>query len=360
MQSQERFLTLLEKHTSNNISSGEHSELLYLISSGKYDQLIAEHFQARFREGDLPGTDIHPQRKQEIINKILVAEKQNSRILPGAFPKKNLFRWAAIAASVAGMIACAVYFLPKIYRNDPAALFARHLTRGMDEQANLSAHALKLKLEDGSSVTLQPGSRLHFPDHFSAAKREVYLEGEAFFEVSKNPVRPFFVYDNNLVTHVLGTSFNIKMDKQKKMVEVSVVTGKVQVYENQDLLKPDNKRNNGVILMPNQKVIYKEDERQFSATLVSNPLPVAQDSLSSIKPGNFAFEDAPLSTVLGSLEKTYGIEIVVENENIYHCLFTGNLVMRSLYDKLDIICQSVKVSYELSGTRILIKGKGCN
>ena len=202
---------------------------------------------------------------------------------------------------------------------------------------------------------------IHYPAHFLKEKREIFLEGEAFFEVSKNASRPFYVYNNNIVTHVLGTSFNVKVNPKNQQVEVSVRTGRVEVYENIPDAKVTATKNNGVILRPNQKVIYDQQTRQFVASLADVPLPIVEE-LKTEKPDplNFVFEAAPLKTVLGNLEKSYGIEIVTKNESIYKCLFTGDVSRQDLYTQLDIICQSVQAAYEVKGTMILIKGKGCN
>jgi transmembrane sensor len=359
MHSQERFLVLLDKYTHNTISPEEQDELFYLISSGAYDHIIEDHFQANFQSEHIPGADLHPQRAQELMHKILSAEKQTSHMLPGIFRKKKMARWY-MAASIAGLIAIATYFLFTVYSNRQTSSQASQLTKNMIEKVNRSGAAMTIMLEDSSVVTLQPGSMLNYPAHFLSDKREVHLDGEAFFDIRKNAGRPFLVYHNNLVTQVLGTSFTIKADKQKKQVEVSVITGKVQVYENKTIGN-NHTKNSGVILTPNQKAIYKEEDKQFMATLINDPVPVANNSISAAALAQtFSFEEAPLQKVLPALEKYYGIEIVVENDRIYQCLFTGDISNHGLYTKLDIICESVKATYEIVGTKILIKGKGCN
>lgn len=165
-----------------------------------------------------------------------------------------------------------------------------------------------------------------------------------------------------MVTRVLGTSFNIKMNKETRQVEVAVRTGRVEVYENKPAEKVvPSKKDNGVILLPNQKVIYDQDTRHFVSSLVDDPLPLTVELRNKKnKVESFVFEETPLKTVLESFEKTYGIEIVVENENLYNCLFTGDVSQQNLYTRLNIICQSVQASYETEGTKILIKGSGCN
>jgi transmembrane sensor len=228
-------------------------------------------------------------------------------------------------------------------------------------QSNKGAKCIQVKLDDGSEVLLYPQSKISYPKHFLKNKREVFLEGEAFFEVTKNLNRPFFVYNNNLVTEVLGTSFNIKIINNK--IEVAVKTGRVAVFENgqQFNLNANDKIQNGVIITPNQKVTYYEENKHFVTALVDTPMPVAQPTDAKQEDAKFVFDDSPLSDVLKSIEKTYQIEIVLENENLNNCPFTGDITKQDLFKKLSVICQAFQASYEIEGTKILIKnGNGCN
>lgn len=360
MQSQERFLALLDKYTSGHIITEEYNELFSLINTGQYDHLLEQHYQSSFYHGNLPGQDMSSKRAKELLHKVLNAEKHTAHLLPGIFRKKKTIWWY-LTAFVTGLLAITTCLLLVNNKHDLPEAAAERRGDNMLANTNNSGQPFKIKMEDGSFIIIQPGSTIRFPVHFLPDKREVHLEGEAFFEITKNPDRPFFVYYKNLVTHVLGTSFNIKTDSGKKQVEVSVVSGKVQVYENRDSLLDKVTKTNSVILTPNQKVLYKEEERQFIATVVSDPQPLLQNpqkttSISS----TFNFDETSLQQVFRSLEKTYGLEIIVENDRLYNCLFTGNITQHGLFTKLDIICGSVNASYQVVGTRILVKGKGCN
>jgi ferric-dicitrate binding protein FerR (iron transport regulator) len=265
-------------------------------------------------------------------------------------------KWWVAAACMLLAIGGYLFFSP----GKTASIESEKVQQGLTEISNFSSLPKNVLLEDGSKITLQTGGKIAFPKHFLPGKREVYLEGEAFFEVSKNPSRPFFVYNNNLVTEVLGTSFNIKIVNGK--IEVDVRTGRVAVYENGSRIKlsAKEKLENGVIITPNQKVTYYTENRHFITSIVDVPLPVPakekQDS--AIK---FVYDDTPLYQVLSSVEKVYGIEIVLENENLKNCPFTGDITKPSLFNKLQFICQVFGASYEIKGTSILIKGgKSCN
>jgi transmembrane sensor len=361
MLNREQFIILLEKYTSDKISAEEHSEFFAAVTSGTFDDLLLQHIENNLQPGNInsDAANLAPHRSADILHKILSSEKQNTLLIPGTSARIRIIRRAAAAAVIAAIAFSAYLLNNKGNNNTPSdAAFAKDIK----ERTNTSPRPLKIEMEEGSIITLQPGSVIHYPAHFLKDKREIFLEGEAFFEVSKNASRPFFVYNKNIVTHVLGTSFNVKMNKETRQLEVSVRSGRVEVYENKPARKStEDKKDNGVILLPNQKVTYNPDTRQFVSSLADTPLPIIDEfKTEKTAPVNFVFEATPLKTVLTYLEKSYGIEIVPENESIYKCQFTGDVSQQDLYTRLDIICQAVQATYEVKGTKILIKGNGCN
>lgn len=352
----EKFISLLEKYVADTILPEERSEFFLAVSSGTFDDLLTQHLDGKLYTHS-GGADLPAQRSAQMLHKILSSEKQNAALIPVVSLKTRIVRWSAAAAVLAALI-IGGYLLgnQQTTKSSSTPVFAD----GMQEKTNATGKPLKILLEDGSIVTLASGSSVHYPDHFLPAKREVFLEGEAFFEVSKNAKRPFFVYNNNIVTHVLGTSFTVKSNQHTGQVEVSVRSGRVEVYEKRDTEKNTTANNNGVILLPNQKVLYNEKAKQFVPSLVDSPLPlITEAGEKTLKKTTTAFEETPLKTVLPSLEKSYGVEIVVENEDIYKCLFTGDINQQDLFTRLEIVCQATGAAYEVKGTKILIKGKGC-
>jgi ferric-dicitrate binding protein FerR (iron transport regulator) len=271
------------------------------------------------------------------------------------------FSWKyAIAASFVGLalLSSILWFRSGGKTQTADTLVAAKVTEGFLEQVNTGNAPKSVQLEDGSSVTLHPGSKLAFPKHFATGKREVYLEGEAFFNISKNPNRPFFVYNNNIVTQVLGTSFDIR--GKNGQVEVAVKTGRVAVYENKEQISLDevHQKSNGVIITPNQKVTYYQQERHFITSIVDQPVPVPQEFKKEA--AHFVYNETPLYKVLKDLEDTYELEIILENDKIRNCLFTGDLTGQNLFNKLEGICLVFNATYEIKGTKILLKSvKDC-
>jgi hypothetical protein len=359
MNKNNRFTQLLKLYVSGNISADEHDELFELLSTHKYDDLLGKSIQMDLA-GELSShaADLPPHIAEEIIRNIFNAEKNTSRVLPLKKTSRYIWRWVA-AAAVIVMAITAYIFLSTNRTGERELSFSSLIPDSTFNKVNNTEQQEVIILNDGSHVTLQPHSRLHYARQFGADKREVFLEGEAFFRVTKNPAKPFLVYYNNIVTKVLGTSFKVNTNSQTGNIEVAVKTGKVQVYENDKLLKDHG--NKAVILTPNQKVIYKPQDRLFETTLVEKPQPLAIDEDEKedvIVP--FDYDQEKLQNVFKHIEANYGIEIILENTNLNNCTFTGDVSRQDLYTKLKIICLATNASYEINGTKILIKGNGCN
>lgn len=262
--------------------------------------------------------------------------------------------WAAAAASVALLVGVFWYNAPKRTAYFPA--LSSLWTWDDDGEgfavSNTSHKPQRLTLEDGSVVILQPNSRISYPEHFGERKRTVYLHGEAFFQVKRDVTKPFIVSTENLATQVLGTSFNVKSYDGAGSIEVQVATGRVSVYETSDK-KTSSK--NGFILTPNQKVVFDKESRKMELGIVKNPVAVKRAEAGT----RFEFAEIPAAEVLALLEKTYGIDIVVEGEVLRNCLFTGDLNELPMFDQLDLICKAVNVEYERRGASLFISGEGC-
>jgi hypothetical protein len=271
--------------------------------------------------------------------------------------KKRKITWKyAAAACLLGVVlisSITIWFRNNRKEQATGMLVDAKVNEGFLERSNTGSTSQTVQLEDGSSVIIHPGSKLAYPKHFAAGKREVYLQGDAFFEISKNANRPFFVYSNNVVTQVLGTSFDV--GGKNGQVEVAVKTGRVAVYENKDQVNLDEaqQKSNGVIITPNQKVTYYQQERHFVTSIVDQPVPVP-DRSKNTEP-DFNYNETPLYKVLNDLEDTYELEIVLENDKLRNCLFTGDLTAQNLFNKLEGICLVFNANYEIKGTKILLK-----
>lgn len=213
-------------------------------------------------------------------------------------------------------------------------------------------------LSDGTSIVLQPRGILKYPENFDADSREVSLTGQAFFEVTRDPNRPFLVFSGEVVTRVLGTSFTVRNVEGEDNVLIQVKTGKVSVFlasEKALSTQPSAKAVDGVVLMPNQQVVYEKIPMKMTKSLVENPavlIPLAKQ--------RFEFEDAPIKDVFKAIEEAYGVEIVFDEEALSSCYLNASLDNVPLYEKLKLICRGINTTYEVMDSHIIIYGKGCH
>ncbi|SKC15779.1 FecR family protein [Dyadobacter psychrophilus] len=213
-----------------------------------------------------------------------------------------------------------------------------------------------IALPDGSSVKLSPESKLSYPAAFVKNEREVLLNGEAFFDVTKNPESPFKVYTSDVVTTVLGTSFTVKAFDQDKDVRVVVKTGRVTVAANAPQSKTQEPEKNELVLLPNQQVVYHRNEQKMKRSLIENPAQVGPADITS---QNLVFEDAPVAKVFESLQKRYEVQIIYDADLMAGCQLTAELGQEPLFEKLGMICKAIQARYEVIDGQIVIHGSSC-
>lgn len=202
-----------------------------------------------------------------------------------------------------------------------------HIPRGMTKQLTLS---------DGTRIWLNAESSLKYPDTFEGkAQREVYLEGEAYFEVSKNPQHPFLVKTTAIETQVLGTSFNIKA-YSKKDVQVTLLEGSIKVSD---------KHHNNILLKPGEHTNEKLHKSQ-----VEN---VSQ--YRAWTTGSFYFDNTELIEIMRELGRWYNIDIVFTNKPI----MTERLHFQadrscSLQEVLELLNSMQKIKAQIENDKVIV------
>ena len=231
----------------------------------------------------------------------------------------------------------------------------------MIENVNTSEKTVSVKLPDGSTVDIAPHSRIGYANNFDSAEtRDIYLSGEAFFTVTKNPSRPFRVFANEIVTKVLGTSFRVRSFEMDTVIQVTVRTGKVSVYSQtiegtdlKEIAQPNHL--GGIILTPNQEVVYQKIKEKFQKVLLENPLRIHPESTEQ----SMLYEDASLEKVFRELGDNYGISIVYDNDLLKKCTVTADLRYEPFYNQLMLVCKAIGASYEIIDGQVVIQSNGC-
>ncbi|WP_200975048.1 FecR family protein [Echinicola sp. 20G] len=199
-----------------------------------------------------------------------------------------------------------------------------------------------VNLSDGSEVILNSGSKIRFEKNFNSGTREIYLDGEAFFDVAKDITRPFLVHTGKTTTKALGTSFNIKSYAGETRA-ISLVTGRVVVSDSTSSRK--------VYLKSGDAVKLNQETREMSLYRFDRDLSIGWMEKKII------FKETPLLEMVRTLENWYGVEISIDHKPKTNLLVSGEFEDESLSNILNGLSYTARFSYEIKGNEIKIDFK---
>jgi len=218
----------------------------------------------------------------------------------------------------------------------------------MTYSATAKGKMMQVVLSDGTSVWLNEGSKLKYPQKFNRNERIVELtEGEAYFDVVHNQ-KPFIVLSKGVRTQVLGTAFNIRSYTFLKNLQVTVSRGKVAVSQKQS----QGNKMQQVMLLPNERVSIDSENGKFNKDSVS------AESLSNWNGGYFGFSNESLENVVKLLEYRYNIQMALQNESLKEYHITGSFKSsEKLENVLNDICLIKGLKYHYDEGQIVISKK---
>ncbi len=204
----------------------------------------------------------------------------------------------------------------------------------------------RLTLPDGTKVSLNSGSILKYdPAFLRKKKREVYLVGEGYFEVQKNPEKPFIVHAEEINVKVLGTIFNVRSYPDDPSIEVSLLEGRVNVFS-------DSETSGNVILAPDEQLTYDKK----SGKMHHHHVDASQASRWTA--GRLNFVNASVPEIMKSIERKYGVRIVVSSERMSGEVFSGSISPElTIEEILSYIDVDNKYSWSRNGNVITIMDK---
>lgn len=206
----------------------------------------------------------------------------------------------------------------------------------------------KIKLSDGSMVWLNSGSKLVYPAVFNANKREVYLEGEAIFDVTHNKEKPFIVISDNQEIEVLGTVFGVTDYKDENTINTVLKTGSVQISYIRNAASRSNI--DKMKITPGTKATYNKSKQSITSEKVN------VDNYFSWRDGVLIFKNNDLRYIAKRLSRYYNLEISIESEDLANETFSGYLDLNeNLDDVIDNIKASTNMDYIFTGDQIIIK-----
>ena len=286
-----------------------------------------------------------PADKQTWENKTNSALERHLRKMETVFPKeelpvkkegKNIRKIISVLSVLVLLLGsyCVYLLVQKAPQKSDKAAVAAVFTR--------DGSRTRAQLPDGTEVWLNGGSRLTYnPDMNNLDSRDVTLEGEAFFDVTRNAAKPFYIHTKKMDIRVLGTSFNVKAYTQDHTTEATLITGAVEVTLNDGL-----ERN--IKLIPNQKIVLQHPD---SASERAQPKLVAGYKVESIRGGQLdnmivetawrdnylVFDNDNFEDIALKMEHWYGIKVHLNGKKLKNYHFTGTFQHESFAEVLDAL-----------------------
>jgi ferric-dicitrate binding protein FerR (iron transport regulator) len=281
-----------------------------------------------------------------ILNNIDAADNQKVPTIN----KKRIWLWVSSAAAV-----LLIGIMISSYRHAITGSDAISTSNQQEMVAitNNSHRIYKSILPDSSIVWLSPNAQLKYPKVFAASSRMVSMSGECFFEVTKNPERPFIISSHSIITKVWGTSFRVRDNDLNSGADVAVVTGKVSVSIKTKQSINDTRLNiaNGdVMLYPHQKAIYSAHDHTLK--------PVTKSDETTLKIWNhedLLFDNKLMKDIVPALNARYKTHIVVANEKLNHYMLNADFTGFNLPDVLEALNKSLSIDYEIKNNTIELK-----
>ncbi len=221
---------------------------------------------------------------------------------------------------------------------------------------------IDIQLADGSRVWLNAGSSLTFPVAFVGNERKVAVTGEAYFEITHDKNKPFYVSENNMTVAVLGTHFNIKAYNDEPDAKVTLLEGKVRIITGAPTALTDNTPKitpPGIVLQPSQQALVKRTDQATANTeeyTEKTKVYTADiDAVMAWKNNKFVFDNATITEVMKMIDKWYDVDVEYRGKPSKE-EFVGTISRDvNLSQILSLLSETKVVDFEVKGKKVIVK-----
>jgi ferric-dicitrate binding protein FerR (iron transport regulator) len=352
-----RIWNLLALKLSGEASLHDLKELDNYFIEHPEEKKIADHILS-FWKGKSDSLDITDEMEEERFHLILDAEEEENTnsFAPVRKINRNQYAWLYVAASV--ILILGIGFLFKKKLEDKSSL-----PNNLQQVSVKPGSKSKIILPDGTVVRLNGSSKLSYHKDFNKNVREVDLEGEAYFDVTKDAAHPFIVHTSNIDIRVLGTIFNVKSYDQDPTIEATLLRGSIEVYTKDDPSAPK------VILKPNEKLVFRKDKEDDLASQKNKTndslkkYEAGQDisisTLSANRPDSLKEETSWLynrlvingddfNKLAAKFERWYGVKINILSKDLEKYHFNGIFENETIEQALNALQLTVKFHYKIN------------
>ncbi|MEO6961496.1 MAG: FecR domain-containing protein [Puia sp.] len=324
---EKRMAELFRKFLLNDCTEEELNEFFQCIRKSKDDDPIRNVIRETY-EAIRNASDSYVDHTGELV--VPAGDEKNIAPLPEFKRNTRKIRAVLLAACMATVVFLSFLYVRKAANPRVYAIQHQALKKSVTE----SSEYKYLLLPDSSQVWLNAGSSLEYPDHFGETSREVFLSGEAYFDIKHAAEHPFLIHTGKILTTVLGTAFNINAYPDRATITVSVSRGKVRVS-----------RGNSIVatLIKGQEV--KVDD-QDSMVVQKN---IAVGTVAGWQQGHLVYDDEPLQDIIADLQRVYSARIQISNNNI------RQLKISTRFRREEGISEALEILCRLTDTQLLQK-----
>ncbi len=204
----------------------------------------------------------------------------------------------------------------------------------------------EMLLPDGSQIFLNSGSKIKYSVDGTGGEREVFLSGEAWFHVAKMKEKPFLVHTSYYDVQVTGTSFNVKAYSDDREVTTTLEEGTVYIRSTKNL-----KLAKETVLKPGEQLVYDKKSKYIQINEVNTKW------VSSWKDNKLIFVNMSLKDLKTLLERKYGVDIEITNQDILDYHYDGTLKNETILEVLDILKNTLPIKYQIVGQKVIIHKK---
>ncbi|WP_221393051.1 FecR family protein [Dyadobacter sp. NIV53] len=293
------------------------------------------------------GDHFHDAEEDILLERIQmqISETESARS-PKVLP---FYRFCKYAASVAAMLILGFGLFYLLQKNErPEYSQISQTDSSWITYKNKKKRILRYQLPDSSVIWLNPYAQLSYPKSFTLNKtREIRFEGEGFFNVKPDKKHPFIIHTGAMQTTVLGTSFNVKANKNESVYEVSVVSGSVEVST--------GKEGKTIILKPKQQVVFQKESNNLDVAATTDDTP----GIENWEAVSLVFNETPMTVVAEKLQQTFKIKIEFANPDIEKCRLKIDFENQRLPEILEMIEMLLGTTYQMKNDKVVFGGEGC-
>ncbi|MCL2649745.1 MAG: FecR family protein [Candidatus Azobacteroides sp.] len=320
------FITLLEKFLQKQAGTEETERLIELFNQPGILRIFSELYREKWDNAEFHTDSEVEKRIWSRLNNEIQAKP-----IPVVKPWWKKYSRIAAAILIPALMAGLTYYYMGSRLQDDSKAMRVHVEMG--QKANMT-------LPDGTQVWLNSAGSLSYDNSYNKKDRTVHLQGEAFFEVSKDKKRPFKVIVNEITVEALGTSFDVKGYPEDNRISTTLIEGKIKVSNDKE----------SYALYPNEKIVFNKQLHSFTKTTLMDA-----EKSGSWRNNELAFDQENLEEIAKVLERMYNTKIIFASEDLKKIHFSGKVKNSNLESVLQLVSFVSPIQYSFKDSVIVIR-----